>query len=178
MNELDPRFKFNSDSVNNKEVGDSKAYVYHVTGWSLSETILAEGLKPLNPNHRNLVDAFMDQFAPDGFSRSSAIFAHPDINLAFAARGYNFGSVPQRVVVQAEVDPSAVFVSNMRLYSQVERAFAARDITEAERLSKSYWSEGMLLGDYLSLDENDPRQVRDPEALIPKGVAPEHLQLL
>lgn len=167
MNESDFGYKLQLTSEKSREGVVGKCLVYHRTSRGLLEKVLAEGLKP-NPKYRNGIDAMIDQFAPSGFSRKNSVFAYPDLD----NRLHDFVTLSAShpwIYIQVEVDPTLVFVANKHLYTLIKFAKVMKDIAEAERLGRTYWESGMLLGDYLKLNPTDPRRFTSPEALIPGG---------
>lgn len=159
-----------------KELPNGIVYVYHVTYPDRVDAILREGILPQPSKNREIKDAFTDKFAVKGFRRINSVYAYPDIASACEQRG--FLPSPNAVIIKGIVNPRRVFVANLVVYANTASALLDGDLERAERLVRRYWGEGMLLEEYLKLDPTDPIRTDPLEAIIPRGIQAELLQVL
>lgn len=165
------------ESLGSRELLTNVSYVYHVTHSGCLESIFREGLLPQYSVHREPTETFMDQFAPDGFSRRGAVYAYPDITSAREKRG--FTSLPEEVIIQVTVDPKKVLVSrNFEMYSRIEDALKRGDFAEAAEAAADYWNGTLTLEEYLRIPESERQHFLAPEAIIPGALTAEHLKVV
>jgi hypothetical protein len=114
------------------------------------------------------VDQVFDQYAPEGFNRSEAVYAFEDYHVPALSKG--------NIVLEVKVDPEKVLIAEGAF--KTEAIYAMNRGGEFDHLAQSYWSKAISLYEFRKLSLGDQMNMYNiPEVVIPYKVSDEFMRV-